>query len=70
MLSPSDVAFYREQGYLVVPDVLDATTLDTVRGELMTKVYKRQESIRTALQLAEQEGQRLLDADLARSARG
>src|SRR6185503_13824141 len=34
MLSPSDVAFYREQGYLVVPDVLDATTLDTVRGEL------------------------------------
>jgi len=34
MLSPSDVAFYREQGYLVVPDVLDAATLDTVRGEL------------------------------------
>jgi ectoine hydroxylase-related dioxygenase (phytanoyl-CoA dioxygenase family) len=34
MLSPSDVAFYRELGYLVVPDVLDATTLDTVRGEL------------------------------------
>jgi len=34
MLSPSDVASYREQGYLVVPDVLDAATLDTVRGEL------------------------------------
>lgn len=34
MLSPSDVAFYREQGYLVVPDVLDASTLDTVRREL------------------------------------
>jgi len=34
MLSPSDVAFYREQGYLVVPDVLDAATLDTVRREL------------------------------------
>ena len=34
MLSPSDVAFYREQGYLVVPDVLDASTLETVRGEL------------------------------------
>ena len=34
MLSPSDVTFYREQGYLVVPDVLDASTLDTVRREL------------------------------------
>jgi len=34
MLSPSDVAFYREQGYLVVPDVLDAATIDTVRREL------------------------------------
>jgi phytanoyl-CoA hydroxylase len=34
MLSPSDVAFYREQGYLEVPDVLDAATLDTVRREL------------------------------------
>ena len=34
MLSSSDVTFYREQGYLVVPDVLDASTLDTVRREL------------------------------------
>lgn len=34
MLSPSDVAFYREQGYLVVPDVLGAATLDVVRREL------------------------------------
>src|SRR5260370_26795178 len=34
MLSSSDVAFYREQGYLVVPDVLDASTLDAVRREL------------------------------------
>ena len=34
MLSPSDVAFYREQGYLMVPDVLDAATLDSVRREL------------------------------------
>ena len=34
MLSPSDVAFYREQGYLVVPDVLDAATLNSVRREL------------------------------------
>ena len=34
MLSPSDVASYREQGYLVVPDVLDASTLDSVRREL------------------------------------
>ena len=34
MLSASDIAFYREQGYLVVPDVLDATTLDTVRREM------------------------------------
>ena len=34
MLSPADVTFYREQGYLVVPDVLDASTLDSVRREL------------------------------------
>ncbi len=34
MLSPSDVTFYREQGYLVVPDVLDAPTLEAVRDEL------------------------------------
>ncbi len=34
MLSASDIAFYREQGYLVVPDVLDPTTLDTVRREM------------------------------------
>jgi hypothetical protein len=36
---------------------------------MMTKIYKRQGSIRNAQPLAEQEGQRLLDADLARSAR-
>ena len=34
MLSASDIAFYREQGYLVVPDVLDPTTLDTARREM------------------------------------
>lgn len=34
MLSPSDVTFYREQGYLVVPDVLDAATLDLIRSEM------------------------------------
>ena len=34
MLSASEIAFYRDQGYLVVPDVLDASTVDIVRGEL------------------------------------
>ena len=34
MLSPADVAFYREQGYLVVPDVLDAATLEMARSAL------------------------------------
>ena len=34
MLSASDVTFYREQGYLVVPDVLDAATLETVSREM------------------------------------
>jgi len=34
MLSTADVAFYREQGYLVVPEVLDAATLETLRAEL------------------------------------
>jgi phytanoyl-CoA hydroxylase len=34
MLSVSDVASYRERGYLVVPDVLDGPTLDTVSREM------------------------------------
>src|SRR5262245_34147683 len=34
MISDRDVAFYREQGYLVVPNVLEPSTLDTLRQEL------------------------------------
>jgi len=34
MLSPADVKFYQDQGYLVVPDVLDAATLAAIRAEL------------------------------------
>src|SRR5262245_65902174 len=34
MISDRDVAFYREHGYLVVPDVLDVATLDAARLEL------------------------------------
>jgi ectoine hydroxylase-related dioxygenase (phytanoyl-CoA dioxygenase family) len=34
MLSLAQIASYRDQGYLVVPDVLDAPTLDTVRAEM------------------------------------
>src|SRR4026207_1704446 len=34
MLSPAHIARYRDQGYLVVPDVLDAPTLATVRAEM------------------------------------
>ncbi|HTY81125.1 MAG TPA: phytanoyl-CoA dioxygenase family protein [Candidatus Bathyarchaeia archaeon] len=34
MLSTSDVAFYGEQGYLVVPDALDASTLSSIRAEM------------------------------------
>ena len=34
MLSASDVAFYRTNGYLVVPDVLDASTLATASREM------------------------------------
>ena len=34
MISDRDVAFYREHGYTVVPDVLDASTLETLRAEL------------------------------------
>ncbi|MEX2222061.1 MAG: phytanoyl-CoA dioxygenase family protein [Candidatus Rokuibacteriota bacterium] len=34
MLSPAAVTFYRDQGYLVVPDVLDAPTLHTIRAEM------------------------------------
>jgi len=34
MLSRADVTFYQEQGYLVVPDVLDAVTLAAIRADL------------------------------------
>ena len=34
MLSPADVKFYQDQGYLVVPDVLDAATLAAIRADL------------------------------------
>lgn len=34
MLSTPDAAFYREQGYLVVPDVLAAPALETIRSEM------------------------------------
>src|SRR5216684_4503795 len=34
MLSPADVKFYQDQGYLVVPDVLDPPTLKTVGAEM------------------------------------
>src|SRR6266568_3275809 len=35
MLSASETASYRDEGYLVVPDVLDASTLDHVRREMV-----------------------------------
>jgi Protein involved in biosynthesis of mitomycin antibiotics/polyketide fumonisin len=34
MISATDLAHYREHGYLVVPDVLDGVTLDSLRREL------------------------------------
>jgi phytanoyl-CoA hydroxylase len=34
MISATDVAHYRQHGYLVVPDVLDAATVDALRREL------------------------------------
>ncbi len=34
MLSAAELRFYREQGYLVVPDVLDAATVEAARREM------------------------------------
>ena len=34
MISDRDVAFYREDGYIVVPGVLDAATVESLRREL------------------------------------
>src|SRR5262245_52377123 len=34
MIGDRDVAFYREHGYLVVPGVLDAAAVETLRCEL------------------------------------
>jgi phytanoyl-CoA hydroxylase len=46
MLSISQIAFYRDQGYLVVPDVLDATTLETVSAE-MTRILEGARAVAT-----------------------
>src|SRR5678815_3843494 len=35
MISEREVAFYREQGYLVVPDVLEPETLGVLRRDLV-----------------------------------
>ena len=40
MISDRDVAFYRENGYLVVPDVLDRETLTTMKSVLADLVVK------------------------------
>ena len=40
MISDRDVAFYREKGYLVVPDVLDRETLTTMKSVLADLVAK------------------------------
>lgn len=50
----------------ILPPIPSFAAIDTLRGQMMTKIYKRQESIRTALQDAEQQGQLLLDQDLAK----
>jgi ectoine hydroxylase-related dioxygenase (phytanoyl-CoA dioxygenase family) len=34
MISDRDVAFFHEQGYLVVPNVLDQSSVETLRQEL------------------------------------
>jgi hypothetical protein len=34
MIADRDVAFYREHGYLVVPDVLDGGAVDGLRREV------------------------------------
>ena len=40
MINPDDVASYREEGYLVVPDVLSESELDVVRLELAELIEK------------------------------
>jgi ABC-type glycerol-3-phosphate transport system substrate-binding protein len=52
---------------LLRPSVPSYAEMEAVRDQMLAKIYKQQESIRTALTQAEQETQRLLDADLARN---
>lgn len=49
----------------VYPAVPSLEEMWKIRSAAMTKVYKRQESAKNALLDAEQQTQRLLDADLA-----
>jgi ABC-type glycerol-3-phosphate transport system substrate-binding protein len=53
----------------ILPAIPSFAAIDTLRGTMMTKIYKRQDSIKNALQEAETQGQRLLDEDLARVTR-
>lgn len=53
----------------ILPAIPSFAAIDTLRGAMMTKIYKRQDSIKNALQEAETMGQRLLDEDLARATR-
>lgn len=40
MITPKEIEFYREQGYLVVDDVINAAQLDALRAELCDLVAK------------------------------
>jgi maltose-binding protein MalE len=53
----------------ILPAIPSFAAIDTLRGTMMTKIYKRQDSIKNALLDAETQGQRLLDEDLARATR-
>jgi maltose-binding protein MalE len=53
----------------ILPAIPSFAAIDTLRGTMMTKIYKRLDSIRNALAEAETQGQRLLDEDLARATR-
>ena len=52
----------------IIPAVPSYAQTDTIRGQMMTKIYKKQDSIRNALAEAERQSQLLLDADWAKAA--
>lgn len=51
-LSPSQVRFFHEEGYVIVPDVFDPADLDPVRDEMHAEINAKARELQAAGKLA------------------